>query len=98
MHVNRDAKRTADSPIGQQHVFTVTVGEFERQLGLRGEAGGKSKTSGAGETGTRKREALRHTRAVCRRAERRGCPSHPRIRACSRRLRNNAGLVSSPVY
>ena len=63
--MNRDAKRTADSPIGQQHVSTVTVGEFERQLGLRGETGGKNKTSGTGETGTRRREALRHTRAVC---------------------------------
>jgi len=36
------------------------------------------------ETGTRRRKALRHTRAVCRRAERRDCPSQPRIRACSR--------------
>ena len=31
MQVNRDAKRTADFPIGQYHVFTVTVREFERQ-------------------------------------------------------------------
>jgi len=30
-------------------VSTVTVGEFDRQLGLRGETGGKSKTSGTGE-------------------------------------------------
>ena len=29
--MNRDAKRTADFPIGQYHVFTVTVREFERQ-------------------------------------------------------------------
>jgi len=36
------------------------------------------------EMGTRKREALRHTRAVCLRASRRDCPSQPRIRACSR--------------
>jgi len=36
------------------------------------------------ETDTWRREALRHTRAVCRRAERRDCPSQPRIRACSR--------------
>jgi len=36
------------------------------------------------ETGTRRREALRHTRAVCPRAERRDCLSQPRIRACSR--------------
>jgi hypothetical protein len=43
------------------------------------------------ETGTRKREALRHTRAVCRRAERRDCPSQPRIHACSRSFMNNAG-------
>jgi hypothetical protein len=34
MHVNRDAERTADSPIGQQHTTTVTVGEFQRQLGF----------------------------------------------------------------
>ena len=31
MHVNRDAERPADSPIGQSHAFTVTVREFERQ-------------------------------------------------------------------
>jgi hypothetical protein len=43
------------------------------------------------ETGTRSREALRHTRAVCRRAERRDCPSQPRIHACSRSFMNNAG-------
>ncbi len=96
--MNRDAKRTADSPIGQQHVSTVTVGEFERQLGLRGETGGKNKTSGTGETGARRREALRHIRAVCRRAERRDCPSQPRIRACSRSIMNNAGWISLPVY
>ena len=36
------------------------------------------------ETGTWRREALRHARAVCRRAERRACPSQPRIRACSK--------------
>jgi hypothetical protein len=29
--MNRDAKRTADSPIGQRHVITVTVRELERQ-------------------------------------------------------------------
>ena len=43
------------------------------------------------ETGTRSREGLRHTRAVCRRAEWRDCPLEPRIRACSRRFMNNAG-------
>ena len=43
------------------------------------------------ETGTRRYEALRHTRAVCRRAERRDCPPQPRIRACSRSFMNNAG-------
>jgi hypothetical protein len=43
------------------------------------------------ETGTRRREALRHTRAVCRRAERRDCPSQPCIHACSRSFMNNAG-------
>jgi hypothetical protein len=43
------------------------------------------------ETGTRRREALRHTRAVCRRAERRDCQSQLRIRACSRSVMNNAG-------
>jgi hypothetical protein len=43
------------------------------------------------ETGTRRREVLRHTRAVCRRAERRDCPSQPRIHACSRNSMNNAG-------
>ena len=43
------------------------------------------------ETGTRSREVRRHTRAVCRRAERRDCPSQPRIRACSRSFMNNAG-------
>ena len=32
--MNRDAERTADSPIGQRHASTVTVGELERQLGL----------------------------------------------------------------
>ena len=32
--MNRDAKRTADFPIGQCHGFTVTVGEFQRQLGF----------------------------------------------------------------
>jgi len=36
------------------------------------------------ETGTRRHEALRHTLAVCRRAEGRDCPSQPRIRGCSR--------------
>jgi len=35
------------------------------------------------ETGTRRCETLRHTRAVRRGAERRDCPSQPRIRACS---------------
>jgi hypothetical protein len=35
MHVNRDAERTADSPIGQQHnTTTVTVEEFQRQPGF----------------------------------------------------------------
>ena len=29
--MNRDAKRTADSPIGQRHVITLTVRELERQ-------------------------------------------------------------------
>ena len=29
--MDRDAERTADSPIGQRHVITVTVREFERQ-------------------------------------------------------------------
>ena len=29
--MNRDAKRTADFPIGQYHVFTVTVRELKRQ-------------------------------------------------------------------
>jgi hypothetical protein len=43
------------------------------------------------ETGTQSREALRHTRAVCRRAERRDCPSQLRIRACSRSFMNHAG-------
>jgi len=43
------------------------------------------------ETSTRTHEALRHTRAVCRRAERRDCPSQPRIHACSRSFMNNAG-------
>ena len=43
------------------------------------------------ETGTRSREVRRHTRAVCRRAERRDCQSQPRIRACSRSFMNNAG-------
>src|SRR5207247_8002742 len=47
------------------------------------------------ETGTKRREALRHTRAVCRRAKRRDCPSQPRIRAYSRSFMNNAGLFSS---
>jgi len=42
-------------------------------------------------TGTRRHEALRHTRAVCRRTERRDCPSQPRIRAWSRSFMNNAG-------
>ena len=32
--MNRDAERPADSPIGQSHVFTVTVSEFKRQLGF----------------------------------------------------------------
>jgi hypothetical protein len=32
--MDRDAERTADSPIGQRHVSTVTAGEFERQLGF----------------------------------------------------------------
>ena len=44
-----------------------------------------------GETDTRRREALRHTHVVCRRAEWRDCPSQPRIRACSRSLMNIAG-------
>ena len=35
MQVNRDAKRTSDFPIGQYHVFTVTVRELERQLAGR---------------------------------------------------------------
>ena len=34
MQVNRDAKRTADFPIGQYHVVTVTVRELKRQLGF----------------------------------------------------------------
>ena len=29
--MNRDAERTADSPIRQSHVITVTVRELERQ-------------------------------------------------------------------
>ena len=47
------------------------------------------------EIGSRRREALRHTRAVCRRAERRDCPSQPRIRACSRSSMNHAGSVEA---
>jgi hypothetical protein len=43
------------------------------------------------ETSTRRREALKHARAVCRGAERRNSPSQPRIRACSRSFMNNAG-------
>ena len=43
------------------------------------------------ETGARRRKALRHTRTVCRSAERRDCLSQQRIRACSRRFMNNAG-------
>jgi hypothetical protein len=34
MHVNRDTERTTDSPIGESHAVTVTVGEFQRQLGF----------------------------------------------------------------
>src|SRR5262245_23121177 len=34
MHVNWDAKRPSDSPIGQNHVVTVTVCGLERQLGF----------------------------------------------------------------
>ena len=45
------------------------------------------------ETGTRSRKGLKHTRAVCRRAERRDCLPQPRIRACSSRLMNHAGSV-----
>jgi hypothetical protein len=48
------------------------------------------------EAGTRRREVLRHTRAVCRRAEWRDCPSQPRIRAYSRNFMNNAAKVVSP--
>src|SRR5713101_3643298 len=47
------------------------------------------------ETDTRRREALRHTRAVCRRAERQDCPSQLRIQACSRSFMNIAGLSRS---
>ena len=32
--MDRDAERTTDSPIGQRHAFTVTVGDLERQLGI----------------------------------------------------------------
>ncbi|TKB64961.1 MAG: hypothetical protein E8D47_09720 [Nitrospira sp.] len=31
MHMNRDAERPTDFPIGQRHAITVTVREFERQ-------------------------------------------------------------------
>src|SRR5215470_1431103 len=34
MYVNRDTERATDSPIGQSHAFTVTVGELKRQLGF----------------------------------------------------------------
>ena len=43
------------------------------------------------EMGTRSCEALRHIRAVCRRAERRAFQSQPCIRACSRSLMSIAG-------
>ena len=49
MQVNRDAERTTDLPIGQHHVFTVTVREFERQPSRRGEIRGKSAASGTSE-------------------------------------------------
>jgi len=41
--MNRDAKRTADSPIGQRHVITVTVRELERQLDGWGKTRGKAR-------------------------------------------------------
>ena len=44
--MDRDAERTADSPIGQRHAFTVTVGELERQLGLRGRLAGRASVRG----------------------------------------------------
>src|SRR5262245_3578713 len=46
------------------------------------------------ETGTRRREALRHTHAVCRRTERRDCSSQPCLRVCSRKFMNHAGQLS----
>ena len=49
--MDRDAERTADSPIGQRHASTVTVGEFERQPGWRGETCRKSGTGGTSEMG-----------------------------------------------
>ena len=53
--------------------------------------GPSRKRADASETGTRNREPLKHTRAVCRRAERRDCPSQPRIHACSSSFVNNVG-------
>jgi hypothetical protein len=47
--------------------------------------GSSRKRADAKETDTRRREA------VCRRAERRDCPSQPRIRARSRNFMNIAG-------
>ena len=41
--------------------------------------------------GDRHQEEGCQSPAVCRRAERRDCPSQPRIRACSRSFMNNAG-------
>ena len=47
--MNRNAERTTNFPIGQRHASTITVWEFKRQLGLRGESGGKNATNGTGE-------------------------------------------------
>jgi hypothetical protein len=43
------------------------------------------------EAGTQRRKAPRHTLAVCRRVERRDCPSQSRIRAYCRSCMNNTG-------
>ena len=41
--------------------------------------------------GDRRQKEGRQSPTVCRRAERRDCPSQPRIRACSRNVMNNTG-------
>ena len=94
--VERDTDvRTAAGIMRDRHISSLFVTKGEEIVGILTDTDmvRRESVQTRCETGTRRREALRHTRAVCRRAERRDCPSQPRIHACNRSFMNNAGWI-----